>query len=354
MNKRTNTSGYKNCLFISLALLLTACDGGIFGTGGPDDLQMNTADASAPIAGAPTDSTGASTTAGAEMQTGDSGNSGDGGANNAGIDAGITDGGAGAADAGATDSGAADGGFTDAGTAESMGSDTAGPVAPDFTDGAFRNEQQTLDSPEARINLINTSDVFVNAIQTDTSTSPILFSDAGVEPGSVSAAASLQVDQTGLRVVDNGNRTQAVSTLVDFSITQATFTTLLVRNNGSLIETIPLVSLTTTNDNMVSKVRLIQADTFAEQTATSLFTLQSAGTNPAGMDRAFGPLSFDSSVIDYVDITSGDYELTDELDRVQTQAISFAGGNTYTVVIVDNGPALVVNDTEAAATLVAQ
>lgn len=340
-------------LLFFAALLLSACDGGIFGTGGPDSIEMN-ASSSADIpftegvdAENASDSQGTTETAGSG--TDEAGNAATGGLN--GADA--TDG---SADAGATDSATTDGGFAP-GNSDGEGTTEAGdttsnlsPESPMVDTNRFTNNQASLIDTAPQINVINATSLSINVVETGVQAQPVLFGAGGIAMNTLSNRAALLESETSLDIVDNNTQTERIFSFTDFAANDSTFTTLLVRQNGEQIDAVPLITLTATQDVTLAKVRVIQAMAYNDASAQATVSLQSAGANPGGVDVIFGPLSFISPETSYIDIPKGDYELIDSLGRVQNQALNFSGGNVYTVVLLENntGSLLVINDTEAA------
>jgi len=343
----------RSLLFFSV-LLLSACDGGIFGTGGPDDLDMGSAASIPPITDSVANESdgGAGTVSGSDTDDTASGSSdgaqaGDSAANTT---AGTTGEGSTTGDAG-VDGSSGDTGGTDAGT---DGGETAGvatPQSPELGSAPFTNNTTTLTTSDVRINLINTTSLPINVVESSAENLPVLFGNDGVAADTVSGTAALQANESSLDIINNSNA-DTVFSFPQFIASDATFTTLLVRDNGVQVDTVALVSLTTTTDENIARLRVIQADTLGDENASAVFMLVAAGANPGGMDAQFGPLSFVMPQADYTEVSSGDYELIDPLGRVATQPLSFAGGNVYTVVVLDSGTALQVNDTEAASQVI--
>lgn len=339
-NQKSNrVKGYATARYIVLALvlLLSACDGGIFGTGGPDDMldnnAMNTVDAAPiPTNGSESGATNANT---ADSQEGD-------------VSASTDD--------TATDSTDTTDAADTVDSTDSVDSDTMAPTDAVFMentviDKQFTNATTTLSGTDATINVINTSSLTVNVIDTGVQNTPLLFDTEGVATNTNSSGVTLQQNQTSLDVVDNNTRAEVVARFTEFNAANETFTTLLIRQNDAQIDAIPLITETTTTDSSQIKVRVIQAGTLGEASFVSTFNLLSTGSNTDGaVDRNFGPLSFDMPVSEYTEIFSGDYVLSDANGRIDNQTLSFEAGNVYTVVVVNNSSdgVLLVNDTEAA------
>lgn len=332
-------------LMLVILLLVSACDGGIFGTGGPDNINMNTMDAGAPTTDGQVGSTAGASVSGTEGDTNSTANSVEQGT----ADAGSTGNAAGTTDAGNTD-GFTDGTTTTEGITDGGGTDSGqGSDTPVMGSNQFTNNQATLDTADIRLNLINTASIPVNANESAVANAPLLFGDNGVQLNMLSNTATLQRNNTSINIVDHNTRAEIVFSFANVTVLDATFTTLLVRENGGQIDAIPLTTLTKTSDPMLAKVRIVQADVLGNASAEAMFQLQSAGANPGGIDERFGPLSFVAPISNYTDIPNGDYELIDELGRIENQALTFVGGNVYSIIVLGNGtnPILLVNDTQS-------
>lgn len=320
MYNGTRTIATAKHLLLVLVLLISACDGGIFGTGGPDDIldnSMSTIDASAPTSGVATD---LDSTANTDDSASDSGS---------------VDG------TGGTES--TEGSTTDGQT------DSADTLSTTLRDDQFTNTLATLDNSDARINVINTSSLSVNVVETSAPAFPALFGTNGVAASTRSSTVTLQLNESSLNIVDNNTRTEVLFGFSMFNAANATFSTLIVRENGAQVNAIALATQTGTSDSTLANVRVMQASAWGDNTVETLFKLQSAGANPGGIDQSFGPLSYDSPNSDYINIPSGDYELIDPAGRITNQMISFVGGHAYTVVLTGSStnPILLVDDTEA-------
>jgi len=353
MTNRSTKAGIARGLFFIVVLLLSACDGGIFGTGGPDNIDMSAStSADIPLTDSGVDTTDGTSSSESEASTDTSA----GGTANS--ETGSTNGLAEASDAGSTDAGAADGGMPPAtGDSTTGSSNTGDPTSGSSIEdsGEFINNQASLDPTTittARINVINATSLSVNIIETGAETQPefSLFGVSGVAANTLSGSAALLENETSLAITDNATPAMTVFSFTNFTADDATFSTLLVRENDSQIDAVPLITLTATQDETIAKVRVLQAIPFSDASAEALINLQSAGANPGGIDQAFGPLSYVNPTTDYIDIPSGDYELIDSLGRFENQMLTFIGSNVYTVVLMENssGPLLVINDTESA------
>jgi len=347
MSRRTFKDRSVSYLLFTLALLISSCDGGISGTGLP---EMDINASAAPEESIDTANTADVVDENIEPNAGDSvstppptdvdTNEPAGGAptnsNGSSID-GASDGG--------SDAGSADGGTDGAETSDSI---TDGASLPGVTE--FTNTVATLDGTDARVNLINASTVPVNVIETGAPNTPVLFGGSGIDTNVVSGAATLTELGTSLEIVDNSAQTESVFNFLTFDVVNASFSTIVVRQNAAAVDAIALITETQTTDSALARVRVVQAATLGNAALETLFDLNSAGANPGGIDESFGPLSFNAPVSAYTDIPNGDYELIDPAGRFENQSLNFAGANVYTIVVTGDSanPVLLVNDTEAA------
>jgi len=350
-------------------LLLAACDGGIFGTGGPDtimtdptdgpDLSIdNSAESNQETAantmgtagdtgatdtgtntGSASQNTPESTTSGTDAGTsatagaGASAPTGDTGVDSPTTE-GITD--AGATDTGATDTGATDTGITDQDDTDGGSSNFDSSVSVG-ENGRFINETAAHNGPNARLVVINNSALTLNVVSPSTDPEAVLFASAGIAPNMSSESASLNANTKSLNIVDNNNPSQVLISYSEFNAEPETLTTLLIREDETGINAVALVTETQTTDPGLAKVRIVQGGTLGDRSLESQLLLQSAGDNPGGMDKSFGPLSFDRPQSDYMELSAGDYELVDLANRFAPIPVTLSGNTVYTLLLTGNG-----------------
>ena len=356
-------------------LLLTACDGGIFGTGGTLDSSSGEPVAETGLSTDGTSVTGSAATPDVDTTVGDTGNVDAGNdtdstpaspdsntdpdvdtdtvatpgidpSANPAVDPGedtsipttdeITDAGATDSDATDTDTGTDDGGATDAGTADG-GSSTNNSSLSVGDEGTFTNNTRTLSGSEAQLVVANTSSLTINVISLNEEQNAGLFEIAGVTPNTLSSTTALGTNTTSLAIVDSSNPTQALIVYSEFNADPQTLTTLLIREDDSGINSVALVTETQTSDPGLARVRIVQGESLGNPLLMTEFRLQSSGDNPGGMDINFGPLSFDQPQSDYKELLAGDYELIDLANRFAPVPVTLSGGTVYTLVITGNG-----------------
>jgi len=373
-------------------LMLAACDGGIFGTGGPEAMMSppltnegaavdaSTSDTDGAIT-VPTESpdpdetagdttTSASDTAGdADVgttggttegtTTGSSGVSTDGDA----TDGSTTDGGAGAPGSGATD------GTTGTGTGttgtEGATAGSPGPESPAVVDpatvgpihnfgvsageeGQFSNSTATFDEPEAQLVVINISALELNVSIPSADSSALLFDSNSIPPNFISDGVPLSTDTSDLAIV-NDNTSEVLVSYSTFNVAASTLSVVLVReDDDSIINAVAMETETKTSDPTLAKVRIVRGGTLGDASIQSQVSLQSAGDNPGGVDVSFGPLSFAKPQSAYVEVFAGDYELRDSQSRVGPGSLTLNAGTVYTLLLIGSGEtnnAIIINDT---------
>lgn len=360
MTSKTAQVMTAKALMLISVLLLTACDGGIFGTGGsmdnndvsligtgsatdnvpepPVNAIPNPEDTAGDIGATdPTSQTGIDTddnSATPDLNT-DAGMNTDGSVppdvdTEDAPSISPTDGGA-DADAGADDGGTSGSMAVDGVTSINNSSLSVGDV------GTFTNNTRTLSGPDAQLVVVNISSSTLNVISLDTEQNTALFEITGVAPNTSSATTAPGANATNLDIVDN-NTEQVLISYTEFNVDPSTLTTLLIREEVSGINAVALVTETQTSDPGLARVRVVQGDTLGNASLESELRLQSSGDNPGGMDISLGPLSFDQPQSDYNELLAGDYELIDLANRFAPVPVTLSGGTVYTLVLTGNGP----------------
>jgi len=277
-----------------LCMLLTACDGGIFGTGDGDPID--------PISGSGDGSTSSTQTPGTSDTTGDT--TGD---TTSGTD-GMT------------------GGMADGSTTEAMGADTSSTIA-------FQNMQPGGSSSTPRLRVLNVSTGNVSIAANEVNN----FIVNGLAPEQDTGLLNIPIDTSSLLVIDTTNTGDPnfFHVFDPFDAAAFSVTTVIVRDqiaDGSGV--LALSSQTESNSMDTALVRLVQANTLGDATATATITLFSAAQNSSGSDVSFEGLSYEQGATEYTVVIPGSYTLSDGNSRFADTDFTIESGRVYTVVIV--------------------
>lgn len=292
------------------ALLLAACDGGIFGTGdGPD-------------VGPPIDATPPSISG--ESSPGSGGS--DTGAGDASDVDGETDGATGGTTGGTT------------GAPPSSGTDPEQPTL--VPSSPFENTLVTGTTSTPRVRLVNASGARTTLVDADGE--PLL--PSALAPAQASAYVNVPLGTDSLRVRRlSGADAADVYRLEPLTLGASSVTTLVVRDTDGAdgdVDVVPLRTLTSPDDPAQALVRIVQGARLSAsddaEPATETFTLVPGGASPGGAEVAFENISFDTSPDDirYDAVPAGDYALSVSNDTMSPLPMSLEGGTVYTLVII--------------------
>ena len=156
-----------------------------------------------------------------------------------------------------------------------------------------------------------------------------------VPVGSLVATVSVSTDPDS----DGSGDGFALATL-DLSLGTGTLTTLVTREENALFDVVPLASVSGSSGPELASVRLLQASALGDPEREADFLMESRGAAGGGAETAFAEVSYRSPGTDYQELPAGDYTLTDPNERFAPQAVSFDGGQSYTVVIRDTDGAV--------------
>jgi len=316
-------SGILSALLLML-LLLTGCDGGIFGTGDGGDIVS------------PTDVEGSDPTDnGTEPDEGDS----------------IAP--------------------------EEPVTEPESPLAPGADSGdatielrAFENLDTGSDSATPLLSLINLSQQSLGAFS-DTDTQA-LFS-APVQPGALSPRVTVPLGTESLSVIDTDtDNTQLV--LSPLNLGNASVTTLIARDrlaepgagpgagpgadpetdidpetSSATVDILALPARLSLSDDALARVRLLQVYPIAGDDRAGQMMLLPAGANPGGSEVSLGLVSaadFLQTLV-YQTVTAGSYELQDSLSRFAPYPLTLSPGHAYTLILTGSETVLlIVQDSE--------
>ena len=284
-------------LGLILLTLLTACDGGIFGTGdGSNDADIVGVDAS------------------------------DSGPSNTGDDNDGTE-------------------NTSMGTEEESEAESPETSTDDIEAprAAFENLLVGSNTDTPQVTLLNNSSLELN-ISLSTS-SELLFPD-NIAPGQTSALTLLPSVETELVLIDSVDAT-ALSVLSPLNLGAFSVTTLIARDQLELseqtetasvlppVELVALASNTIAPDNSTATIRLLQVYPLDNNDTAAAMILTPAGSNPGATNVALGTISAASLGQDstYQTINAGDYQLVDALARFAPVSLSIEAGVVYSLLI---------------------
>ncbi len=217
---------------------------------------------------------------------------------------------------------------------------TSAPISPgtslDNSPVSFENLDISTDQENALINVLNYSE----------STLAVRIDDANADRQVIAAnsngpALSLAPDTSSLSLVDSAGL--VVFEFAPFTVAAQSLSTIIVREDENGITAIAVRSESGTNDAANSRVRIIQVGQLGDASSSTAFTLQPGGDNPGPAEVVLTGISFNAqSVTDYVTVGSGDYVLSDALQRIPAVAISLDGGGVYSILLTDSVDARVV------------
>lgn len=190
-----------------------------------------------------------------------------------------------------------------------------------------------LDLPP-QLKLINLSEVPINAYAQDT---PMALFDIAAPPQSTSSYSALMPGESVITVL-NTDTLVTIGSINPLNVAQGSVTSLLIADSLSysadLPGILPFSTQVTSAAADVAMVRLVSAADTASHTA--MYALMPQGTNPGMAEIEFTGMNTTSQrVSDYQLVGAGDYDLTDGTGRTITGALSFSPGVVYTVIITD-------------------
>lgn len=266
-----------------LSLLLTSCDGGLFGTGDGHNNTNIMVDGNA---------TGGTT-------------------------AGIENG----ADTGTT---------TGTTTGGQSTSDTVS--GPESSTTAFDNMQPGGQSATPQIRVLNLTQSNVQVSVNDNA----VINELPPEQDSGRVQLPLEANRllfTDVATIGAEDRT-ALHTIEPFNAAEFSITTVIVRRDAN--DSIGVITLTTQaepTDPTMALARLVQTTTLGDASGSSTITLVAIEPNNSGSDVGFDGLSYDTQATAYADVLPGSYTLSDIGSRFASESITIEAGHVYTIVI---------------------
>lgn len=337
--KNNNKSKLFTATMFAALLLLTACDGGIFGTGGGPDMM-------------PPGDNDVAVNAGTEPNQSESGDDN-------GTDGALTSGTTGGASTDGGTTGGADGDTTGVATAgdsttdgSSGNNETDMNVSPNpeaSVDLQFINDTAVLTTTEPRLTVLNASNITINVFESSVEPDAVLLSENGLAPQTISSSVVLPGNENTLEFVNNNNLGELLGSYSQFAVADSTLSTVFVRQLDGTFFLHAAESQVSASDPGLARVRVAQASDLNDPSQSAQFSLLATGANPSGVDARFSAINFFAPVSAYVDIPAGDYEFSDALGRKDNETFSLSGGTVYTITVLGTGatPSLLNNDTAA-------
>jgi len=339
-------------ILLTATLALSACDGGIFGTGAGGDDGPGIVAPGGVGGGASTMNPEGSAD---EGSTGDTA-SGDDAGEDTGDDGGIT------SEADGDDGGGGATGGADAGSTDSPGSgatDGAPEPAPEppssvaVPQSGFSNTLSGGTEPVPRVGMINATARGLQLYRDDGNTLSPVMSVPAQETGMI---AAVPMSSVALMVFDfddtaspqgDIDREEALYRIEPVELGTASVTSLLARESraGRGIDVVPLATQTISDDPAQTLVRILLAvDLSAETLSTFDFTLTPAGQSPGGAEVVFTNPSYREPSAEYLAVAAGDYRLSVTDDRFAARSLSIPPGKVYTLVITANDALSIIVD----------
>jgi len=276
---KTNNRILRLTQVIFLTCFISACDGGIFGTGDGQNIIVDNADADNGLgSGAPNEST---------------------------VDS--------------------------ASEADSLSPPVSNTTQP------FENLQLGTTTTTPLVNIINVGDQSVLA--TLGAASDNIFT-APIAAGTFSQTAELQLGENTL-TLSNSDTSAALFTIHPLTVGASSLTTIIVRNNSNQVPNVVLLSsMSASVTPSMAQLRIVQANLLSEEDTEATFTLQPTGDEPGSAEASFFNVSVASaSSANYQTISPGGYRLLDSLNRVEAELLNLQADTIYTLLILgDSSP----------------
>ncbi len=236
-------------------------------------------------------------------------------------------------------------------TPEAPGSNETDP-ADTSSQSMFQNLLTGGDNNQPLITVVNASSNRINATVADQST-PLF--DTPVTTGSISNTVTLSTDTRALQIFSTEPSSTSV-TFEPLDLAASSITTFIARDSVSLMSTtelgvIALRTLRIAPDETVAHVRVIQANMLGNIDRATTFTLVPQGVNPGSNEVQFTDVSASITPSDdYTSVNAGTYVLTDTLARFTPVPITVIAGEMYTIILIDTvSPVAVLQNDSAAA-----
>jgi hypothetical protein len=211
------------------------------------------------------------------------------------------------------------------------------PDADTLMEETFTNtEPSGLDIPP-QIKIVNVSSVTVNARLEQAG---LLLFSTPIAPESTSTRVELPLGDNQLSLFDSESGT-VFATFNPLTVGAGSLTTLLLHapleglaGDENYVEVLPLDTRLRSTAADLAMVRLVQGGILDDANQTASFVLSPQGPNPGSSEVIFSALnSFTDAASDYQLVSPGDYVLSHLAGDFPEQALSFEAGAVYTLVL---------------------
>ncbi|MBX2880462.1 MAG: hypothetical protein KTR32_11045 [Granulosicoccus sp.] len=231
-------------------------------------------------------------------------------------------------------------------------SETGSPTDITPTQLSFSNTTPSGLSTPPLLKVINLTSIELNARTNETGNA--LFSQS-INAESTSATIELTVGENMLLLYD----VQTSDVLAEFTslnVASDSATTLLLRHHTTNINqdqfNVGVIALDTrlvTGAPGMSLVRLIQAEDLSTASESATFSLIPHGPNAGPTEVSFSNIDSEiNPVTEYQLLAAGDYALNDSLGRFPDQILNLAPDNVYTLVITANSERVIYTEIDDA------
>ncbi len=236
----------------------------------------------------------------------------------------------------ASDSGIASGNNSDnnSESEEAQEPDSVSGLQPEPTSSlVFDNVLVGSDRLDPIINLFNNSTRSLDVVSEANGSS--IFSSS-IAPGTFSEPGTLATGENQLNIVDTQTG-QTVFLIEPLNAGVSSVTTLIARNLlDQQIDVVPLRTLSVSNTPSVALVRVVQAKLLNELDTAATFTLQPNGSMPGNSEIEFLNVAASTAAdAQYQTVGAGTYQLIDDLNRIEPTTLSVLAGEIYTLVVIN-------------------
>lgn len=248
-------------------------------------------------------------------------------------------------------------GSSDTPDGTNTGNSSTVPDDLDFVEAGFDNLLISGDNQSPILNVINVSGT-VLSISHGTGTQALITALASGETSQATglpvSAQSISVFETGL---PDNRVTLAPLNLAAFSVTTVIVRNALNVNSANIdpaalleqlpsstFELVPLRTLTSAGSSHSALLRIVQANALDEDDSGATFILRPAGSQPGSVDISFTNISAATALqSEYQALGAGDYEMLDSLNRFLPVPLNIESGKVYTLIVTGSqAPVLLI------------